>query len=205
VSRVTEHLKPFPKMPPASAREFEARLRGTEAEALWWPAEPDLFETVFDYAAPYVITVGFVRSEVGHVPVPVEVTVRLTFPVSETQQGFAEGTEPRSLSARDVRRLPLDRVVRAATAAADSGPVESLPELSKILLPRGRPSGDERSVAFYKAIANAHRQLEQLEKSPAKEIARRKRVSENTVHQWIHKARLQGFLEPSPRSRKLGR
>jgi hypothetical protein len=46
---------------PRSGREFEARLRGAEVETLSWPAEPDLFETVFDYATPYVVTVGFVR------------------------------------------------------------------------------------------------------------------------------------------------
>jgi hypothetical protein len=205
VARVGEHLEPFPKMPSASSREFEARLRGTEAEALRWPAEPDLFETVFDYAAPYVITVGFVRQDADDVPVPVEVTIRMTFPVSETGQGFVAGTEPRSLSTRDVRRLPLDRVVRAATAAADAGPVESASEFPKILLPRGRPVGGERSVVFYKKIAKAYRQLTEEQKSPAKEIARRKGVSENTAHQWIYKARLHGFLEPSPRSRKLGR
>jgi hypothetical protein len=192
-------------MPSASSREFESRLRGTEAEALRWPAEPDLFETVFDYAAPYVVTVGFARSDADDVPVPVEVTIRLTFPVSETGRGFAEGTEPRSLSTRDVRRLPLDRIVRAATAAADAGPVEALAEISKSLVPPGRPAGGERSVVFYKGIAEAYRQLTEQQKSPAKEIARRKRVSENTAHQWIYKARLHGFLEPSPRSRKLGR
>jgi hypothetical protein len=205
MTRVAEHLEPFPSMPSASSREFEARLRGTEAEALRWPAEPDLFETVFDDAAPYVVTVGFVRPDAGDVPVPVEVTIRLTFTVSETGQEFVEGTEPRSLSTRDVRRLAFDRIVRAATVAADSGPVESLSEISKILLPRGRPGGGERSVLFYKGIAEAYRELTKQEKSPAKEIARRKRVSENTAHQWIYKARLHGFLEPSPRSRKLGR
>jgi transposase len=36
--------------------------------------------------------------------------------------------------------------------------------------------------------------------SPVKEIARRKRVSENTVHQWVHRARKLDFLEPSTRS-----
>ena len=40
-----------------------------------------------------------------------------------------------------------------------------------------------------KEIAEAHRAAEMASKSPAKEIARRKRVSENTVHQWIHARR----------------
>jgi hypothetical protein len=201
MTRIAEHSKPFPSMPSRSSREFEARRRGVPVEALWWPSEPELFETVFDYAAPYVVTVGFVRDDA---PVPVEITVRRTFPVSD-QGGFLDGAEPEPLSARDVRRLPLDRLLRAATAAADSGPVESAAEVSKILLPRGRPGGGARSIAFYREIASAHRQIEQLGESPAKAIARRKRVSENTVHQWIHKARLHGFLEPSPRSRRVNR
>jgi hypothetical protein len=87
--------------------------------------------------------------------------------------------------------------------AADRGSIEPVSDLSKILLPRGRPAGGERSTKFYLEIANAHRQIEQLGESPAKVIARRKRVSENTAHQWIHKARQHGFLEPSPRSRKV--
>jgi hypothetical protein len=195
-------------MPSRSSREFTARLRGVEVEDLWWPAEPNLFETVLDYGdKPYVVTVGFVRPALGDVPVPVEVTIRRTFPVSNQayRPGFVEGTEPGPLSARDVRRLPLDRLVRAAAATADRGPSESHNEVSKILVPPGRPEGGERSIAFYKGIADAYREFQQRKplESPAKLIARQKRVPVNTVHQWIFRARRLGFLEPSPRKRKV--
>ncbi len=193
-------------MPSKSAREFEGRVRGTGAETLWWPAEPDLFETVFGYASPYVVTVGFVRPRPEDVPVPVEVTIRRAFPVSEVDSSSGFKSEPAPLSAREVRRLPLDRIVRAATAAADRGPVVSASEISKVLIPRGRPTGGERSIKFYKEIADAYREIQQLDpdESPARVIARRKRVPENTVHQWIYKARDRGFLERPPRARKVG-
>lgn len=69
----------------------------------------------------------------------------------------------------------------------------------KVLVPRGRP---HRSTTFYREIANAHREFQRRGLSPVKEIARRKREKENTVHQWVHRARELGFLEPSPRSKK---
>jgi hypothetical protein len=72
----------------------------------------------------------------------------------------------------------------------------------KVLLPRGKPQPG-KSTEFYREIAKAYRELaaEGTGKSPVKEIARRKGVPENTVHQWIHKARKLKFLEPSTRKR----
>jgi hypothetical protein len=69
----------------------------------------------------------------------------------------------------------------------------------KVLLPRGRPRRG-KAASFYKEIATSHRAFAAAGLSPVKEIARRKRVSENTVHQWVHRARKLKFLEPSPRS-----
>jgi hypothetical protein len=69
----------------------------------------------------------------------------------------------------------------------------------KVLVPRVRPQRG-KAASFYKEIADAYRQLAASGVSPVKEIARRKRVSENTVHQWVHRARKLKFLEPSPRS-----
>jgi hypothetical protein len=71
----------------------------------------------------------------------------------------------------------------------------------KILVPRGRPKRG-KSASFYKDIGKNHREFAAMGLSPVKEIGRRKRVSENTVHQWVHRARALGFLEPSPRSQK---
>jgi hypothetical protein len=69
----------------------------------------------------------------------------------------------------------------------------------KVLIPRGRPRRG-KAASFYKEIAEAYRKLAADGVPPVKEIARRKRVSENTVHQWVHRARKLKFLEPSPRS-----
>ena len=126
----------------------------------------------------------------------------------------------RDLSARDIQRLPLASALKAAIAAArvfseqnDSGVVLPLYDTEKIesgwagaankvLLPRGGPP-TRRPAKFYKQIAEAYNALAlKGVVSPVKEIARRKRVSENTVHQWVYKARELKFLDRSPRSRK---
>jgi hypothetical protein len=73
-------------------------------------------------------------------------------------------------------------------------------EAGSILVPRGRPKRG-KSVDFYRELANSYRQFELAGQSPVKEIARRKREKENTVHQWIHRCRDLKFLEPSPRSK----
>jgi hypothetical protein len=72
----------------------------------------------------------------------------------------------------------------------------------ELRLPRGRPQWG-KSVDFYRDLAKAYKQFELAGLSPVKEIARRKRVPENTVHQWVHRMRHDlGFLEPSPRSKR---
>lgn len=79
---------------------------------------------------------------------------------------------------------------------------QPLVEARKILLPRGRPKRG-KSVEFYRDLAKSYRSFELAGLSPVKEIARRKRVSENTVHQWVHRMRHElHFLEPSPRSKR---
>jgi hypothetical protein len=77
-------------------------------------------------------------------------------------------------------------------------------DAGKILVPRGRPQHG-KSTTFYKGMATAYMAFEQAGLSPVKEIARRKRVSENTVHQWVYRMRRLGFLDPSPRSTARGR
>jgi hypothetical protein len=136
------------------------------------------------------------------------------------------------VSARDIQRFPLAQIVSAALAAAATAerptlengtPVRSqvatvladadprwreqggtdwdwAESARKILVPRGRPRRGKPD--FYKEIAASYRAFAAMGLSPVKEIARRKRVSENTVHQWVYRARALGFLEPSPRSRK---
>jgi hypothetical protein len=82
---------------------------------------------------------------------------------------------------------------------AESGPLWAR-EARRVLIPKGRPQRG-KSARFYSEIAKAHRELAAAGVNPVKEIAQRKKVPENTVHQWIHRARRLGLLEPSPRSK----
>jgi len=88
------------------------------------------------------------------------------------------------VSPREVRRLPLSTYVEAAhELVAGSDPTR------KVVLPRGRPARG-RSTKFYREILTSYRTLKaQGEKSPVRHIAQRKSVSENTVHQWMYRAR----------------
>jgi hypothetical protein len=75
-------------------------------------------------------------------------------------------------------------------------------DVAALLNAKTRPI-KQHKADFYKKIAAVARiciENPQLGLSPAKEIARRARVSENLAHQWIYKARKLGFLEPSQRS-----
>lgn len=80
--------------------------------------------------------------------------------------------------------------------AAEEPSPERLEPLAEALSLSGRPIGRNKE-RFYRAVAELHRQWVLKGLSPAKELAKRKRVSENTAHQWIYKARQLGYLEPS--------
>jgi len=121
----------------------------------------------------------------------------------EHEAEWPEDAKPVPISLRDVRRLPLDRIATAAVTAVRQLMAEPSPDrmapLAEALSLQGRPTGGNK-VKFYAAIADHHRMYTKAGRSPAKEIARRKRVSENLAHQWIFQARRLGFLEQSPRS-----
>jgi hypothetical protein len=206
-----------------------------------WPEQqswddPELVVTFFGEDIPYAVFVELRKDEEG--PFVTGVCVR--------RHIWADGWkgERTYVSPRDIQRLPLARMVRAALAAAATVERPEVPELPgmgrptgkkfrgrpdlikydyrdeeqrkhfpprpedqwaedarRILVPRGRPQRG-RSASFYREIADSHRNFTLADLSPVKEIARRKRVSENTVHQWVHRARKLGFLEPSPRSKR---
>jgi hypothetical protein len=205
-------------------------------EQRWW-SDPELVVTAFEKGIPYAVAVELRRDDDG-VPFVTGVAAR--------RHLWADGWkgERTHVSPREVQRLPLAKIIRAALAAAataeppdprdrdwqpvpgvpnrqskpaldpgevaydpgddprwhDSGP-EWARDARKILIPRGRPTRGT-SAAFYKELADSHRNFSARGESPVKAIARRKRVSENTVHQWVHRARALGFLEPSPRSQR---
>jgi hypothetical protein len=66
-----------------------------------------------------------------------------------------------------------------------------------------------KGEAFYRWVAEVHREASKAQRSPAKEIARLTGAPENRAHQWIHRSRElaerypgKGFLEPSRRSKR---
>ena len=170
---------------------FAAQVRGEET--FNWPAEPDELVRVWGATdAPYTVDVEFVRDSDGEL-VPVGVSVRRTYPTSRhKKQGsyqFADEAVLEPLSAVDVRQIPFGRVIRAAMVAAAAGPEDDIrADVDRILVPRGRPQRG-KSVKFYRDLLKSAHEFQQQGLSPAKEIARRKGVSPNLVHQWLHVAR----------------
>lgn len=170
-----------------------SRARGEDT--FRWPAEPESewvrIQPPTD--APYVVDVEFAR-DTDDESVPIAVTVRRTFSTSARKQGgeyrFTEDAELEPISAVDLREIPFGKVLRAALVAKRRPELsdERHDELDRILLPRGRPKRGH-SRPFYRALAAAADQYERRKLSPAKEIARRKGVSPNLVHQWLHVAR----------------
>jgi len=172
--------------------------------------DPDFTLTVHQLREKYVVSVEVSLDEGGS-PFVTGVTVRSTVG---------------RVSPREVQRLPLARFMLAATSAVaatdekwrnlitgEVSPffIEELGEgqgwtyaARDVLVPRGRPQRG-KSTKFYRDIANSYRDFATAGESPVRAIARRKRAPENTVHQWIHRARELGFLEPSPRSKRKER
>jgi hypothetical protein len=114
------------------------------------------------------------------------------------------------LSLRDVQRLSLRPRVDAAVAFANDW--RRRPELRGAEAYLAIPDDVSRRIVvpsrnrdrrdFYRAIGALHRQCQITGLSPAKEIARRQKVSRNTAYQWIHRARELGYLEPSPYAKR---
>jgi hypothetical protein len=59
-------------------------------------------------------------------------------------------------------------------------------EVERAVAPRGRPA---HNINFYSEIPDAYRAFAVQGKRPVPGIARRKKVSPNTVHQWVYWAR----------------
>src|SRR5512133_2074157 len=96
--------------------------------------------------------------------------------------------EPRPLSPRELQRLPLTRIRDAMLEVARNPTAATLVgERTRLEVPKGRPERG-KSAAFYKEIADAYRRCKLENRSPAKAIAKIKRVDENTVDTWIHRA-----------------
>ncbi|MGI8792397.1 MAG: hypothetical protein ACR2H3_04375 [Acidimicrobiales bacterium] len=77
-------------------------------------------------------------------------------------------------------------------------PVDLPPVDASLRVPRARPYGDD----FYADVAAVYRELAQVSRSPAGDIADANRVPVTTAHRWVKVARQRGFLEPGHKGKR---
>lgn len=183
-----------------------AVLEVPSTRKLRWPIAADVIVRVWDLEDwPYTVDVELLRPSEADAPVVSGIRVYRNFLLEPKTPGkrerrFAEDLRPLSLSTRDVRRMPLDRILRAALVAATEHHDGRTGELKRALLPRAQGPKPEHSRKFYEQIARAYQQrVKNGEGSPVAWIAERKNVPRNRVYQWLHRARKMGLLEPSRR------
>jgi hypothetical protein len=191
-------------------------------EGASWPPPPEAIIRVEDPDTPYVVDVETRRDQGGNLHVT-GIAVRVTVPTKPQPdpepnaqvrwpdvpgyEGVPCFEDLPDVSPRDVRRLPLSTYMRVARAVryeetdpdlkGKASREQWLRSIEAASVPRGRPKMND--TRFYKEIANSYTAFQAQGRSPAKEIARRKRVSRNLVDQWIYRARQLGFLEPAGR------
>lgn len=119
---------------------------------------------------------------------------------------------PDLTSMRDIQRLPLQHLADGARAVVleyeeklrhGDAASEINPARRRPFAPKGRPQRG-RSTKFYREFADSYRRFMVKGVSPIKAIAAEMGEDENTVHQWAHRARKIGVLEPSTRSKRKG-
>ena len=160
------------------------------AEGVRWPYPPEWIVRFLPEDASYVVDVEIALEEEGKYLTGIAVRSGVpTSPTGTPQDPWLEGSEYEPVVPRDVQRLPLGRYVRAALAIVnDPFTEDGRREVQRILVPKGRPSRGH-GAEFYRDLLATARRLEEQDMRPVPEIARRKRVSENVVHQWLHRAR----------------
>ncbi len=175
------------------------------AEGVRWPYPPEWVVRFLPEDGSYVIDVEIAIEE-GAKTYVTGIAVRSgvrTSPSGTREDPWLEGSEYEPVVPRDVQRLALTTYVRAALAVVNDPLTEKgRQEVARILVPKGRPSRG-RGAEFYRDLLATARRLEKQNIRPVPEIARRKRVSENVVHQWLHRAR-RLEEEPSPKDDSEG-
>jgi hypothetical protein len=157
---------------------------------LRWPAHPSQVIRVWDLGKwPYTVDVEISRDDDDNLAAT-GITIRRNFPTDGRGARFETGAKPLPVSPRDVRRMPLDAIVKAALVAATTNlfDPERHTKLRRALRTRGRPKRG-KSQKFYAAILADHRELTRRGESAGKAIAEREGVDVNTVYQWIYRAR----------------
>ena len=160
-------------------------------QGVGWPYPPEWIIRFAPGHASYVVDVEIATEEGGKTAL-IGIAVRSGIPTSPAgtpKDPWLEGAEYEPVVPREVQRLPLGRYARAGLAIAnDPFTAEGRREIQRILVPKGRPSRG-RGAEFYLDLLATARSLEEQGIRPVPEIARRKKVSENLVHQWLHRAR----------------
>jgi len=112
-----------------------------------------------------------------------------TSPAGTPEDPWLEGGWVDPVVPRDVQRMALSIYARAARARVrDPFTEQGRQEFARILMPPGRPERG-RGSGFYQEILATARRLEAQGIRPVPEIARRKKVNANLVHQWLYRAR----------------
>lgn len=173
------------------------------AEGVRWPYPPRWIVRFQPEDSPYVVDIEVDTDDEGE-PSVTGIAVRAglsTTPDGTPEDPWLEGGWFDAVVPRDVQRMPLATYARAALAKVrDPFTEEGRQELRRILVPPGRPRRG-RGGGFYREILQTARQLEEQGIRPVRQIARRKRVTENVVHQWLHRARKLEADESSPAPR----
>ncbi len=160
-------------------------------EGVLWPYPPEWIVRFSPERSRYLIDVEMATDADGMVFVT-GYAVRSGVPTSAsgtTVDPWLEGAEVEPVSPRDVQRISLWRFARAALALARDPLVpQGRQKAERVLMPRGLPKNGV-GAEFYQELLQTARRLEGQGVAPVAEIARRKRVDANVVHQWLHRAR----------------
>lgn len=186
------------------------------------PLEPR--EEVYFTDGRYALTVEICRAAAGE-PVVTGIAVRRLTPhvvtggegtrtrltpegeVTEPVPRREPKGSPRPLSGRDVRRMPLASLLRAATVAARGYTwIVEPAKVARALVPR---RDEALTPEYYRKLLEAHRAIvARGSPAPVKELAERHGFGDNVnlIHQRLHRARELERLGrlPPPRGRRKG-
>jgi hypothetical protein len=178
---------------------------------LRWPTDATDVVRIWDYDdQPYTVDVELLDDGEG-VKVVTGISIRRNFPCEPIPRygapvSFSADAELKPLSTRDVRRLPLDRIVAAALTAATERPggKERYQQLKKTLSGRSRPDIG-KTPSEWRRIEQAYRKAVAEGKSPAVEIAAKWDVKRNVADQWIYRLRhdFEWIEKPATRGRPM--
>jgi len=180
------------------------------AQCVPWPAAPWWLVRIREEGSPFVVDVELSDSPEGAMVTGIAVRSAVqTHAEGTPEDPWLEGGSVEPVNATIVKRLPLASYTRRALArytppldvrqtappgaATPPGqPSEPVtrpePPPEPVKLPRGRPRRG-RSEEFYRQVDEAAKKLQEQGIAPVREIARRKRVSQNLVNQWLFRAR----------------